>query len=124
MRSLIVLVLLSLLAGCRTVVHVPVETVRRDTVWQARETRDSIYLRDSVRMDTAGDTVWVTRDRYHYRDRLRTDTLYRSRTDTISVPVPVEARLTRWQRVRQEVGGLAIGGLLLACIVLLVRKKP
>ena len=115
------------LASCRTVGHIPVETVRHDTVWRAKEARDSIYLRDSVRVEVAGDTVWVTRDRYLYRDRIRTDTVYRSRTDTLSIAMPVEARPTRWQRVKQEVGGFAMGGVVLAVLLaagwLLLRTR-
>lgn len=119
---LVPLVLLPALPGCRTVKHIPVETVRHDTLWRAKEVRDSIYLRDSVRVEVAGDTVWVTRDRYLYRDRIRTDTVYRSRRDTLSVPVSVEARLTRWQRVKQEVGGFAIGGILLMALAMVGRN--
>ena len=53
-------ILISLLAGCKSVQYVPVETVRTDSVYVDRYQHDSIYLRDSVYVNrwTAGDTVY------------------------------------------------------------------
>lgn len=41
-------IMLSLLAGCKSVQYVPVETVRTDSVYVDRYLRDSIYQQDSV----------------------------------------------------------------------------
>lgn len=100
-----VLLVLSLI-GCRTrIQYVPVESVR--TEYKDRLQRDSIYFRDSIIMREKGDTVFIDRWRYLYKDRLVTDTLLVS--DTIRVPYPVEKELTRWQQTKMDVGGWAIG---------------
>lgn len=42
------------------------------------------------------------------------------KTDTVSVPVPVERELTRWQQTKMEIGGIAIGGSLVLLALLAV----
>ena len=117
---LAMLVLLAIaVTSCRSVRYVPVETVKHDSVYVGKVVRDSIHVKDSVLVIVKGDTVTEFRYKYIYRDKAKTDTAYVSRTDTIRVPYPVEAKLTKWQRFKMEAGGVAIGGffLLLAAIV-------
>lgn len=64
-------------------------------------------------------------DRY----KASNDSLRAIRRDSISVPVPVEKQLTRWQQFKMSVGGWAIGTLstvvltiVAYIIVWLVRK--
>ena len=121
---LFVLAVLSL-AACKQVQYVPVETVRLDSIYLTQTLRDSIVRYDSVYVRDKGDTVWLEKYKYLYRDRWRVDTLVSVRTDTVSVPYPVERKLTRWERVKLEAGGYAIvvGALaVLAVIVWLVMK--
>ena len=116
---------LLMLAGCRSVRYVPVETVRSDTVYRDRVERDSVVRYDSVYVRDKGDTVWLERYKYVYRDKWRTDTLYVGRSDTVRVPYPVERELSRWERVKMDAGGVAIGALVLALavtIAYIVRK--
>ena len=100
------------LSGCSRTVYVPVETVRADTVYLSRGRADSVYLLDSVAvtMDLRRDTVVRTEYRYrtHWRERVMTDTVYATRTDSVAVPYPVERKLTRWEQVRMDFGGAAI----------------
>lgn len=94
--------------GCGTrIQYVPVESVK--TEYKDRLQRDSIYFRDSIFMREKGDTVFLDRWRYIYKDRLITDTLIVS--DTIRVPYPVEKELTQWQQTKMDVGGWAMGAL-------------
>lgn len=113
---LFVLAVLSMMA-CKQVQYVPVETVRLDSIYLTQTQRDSILRYDSVYVADKGDTVWLEKYKYVYRDRWRTDTLVSVRTDTVSVPVPVERELTRWERVKIEAGGYAI---VAGCAVVLV----
>ena len=106
-----------LLAGCRSVKYVPVETVRVDTTYINKVQKDSIYQRDSIYIMERGDTVTVYRDRYLYRDKMVRDTVYVNRTDSVQVPYPVERPLSRWQQVKLDVGGLAIGGIAVGVLV-------
>lgn len=90
------------LSGCSRTVYVPVETARTDTAWRSSARADSTYLMDSVviTLDSRRDTVVRTEYRYrtHWRERVRTDTVYRARTDSVRVEVPVERELTAWQK--------------------------
>jgi hypothetical protein len=79
--------------GCKTKEYIPVVEHHTDTLRVVQHHRDSIYLHDStfVREFVQGDTVRIVTERWHtrFRDRLKTDTIYRSRTDSVPVPYPV-----------------------------------
>lgn len=117
--------LLFVIYSCRTVKYVPVETVKVDTTYINKLQRDSIYMLDSVYVKEKGDTVLIEKYKYLYRDKLVRDTLYMAKTDSIQVPYPVEKELTRWQQMKQELGGWALGIILvvtLAIVILLIYK--
>jgi hypothetical protein len=124
---LLALFVVTLFGSCTTVKTVEVERVRTDTVWQKQTLRDSIYLEqhDSIVLQTNGDTVTV--DRWHWRDRWRdrvkTDTIYKSKTDTVTEIRVTETRgttLTWWQNVRMWIGTAA----LVLLVLLVVVKGP
>lgn len=121
MRKILFILPLLFICSCRSVEYLPVETVRTDTVYMNKVQRDSIHIRDSIYVRTSGDTVW--RDRYHteLRDRLVRDTIYINSTDTIREPYPVEKKLSRWQRVKMDAGGVALGVLAVIIIGTIVR---
>lgn len=80
--------LITLLCGCRTKYVAAPErhteyAVRTDTVYISR--KDSVRVLDSVMVERwrQGDTVYISRDRWRYRDRILADTLLRTRTDTM-----------------------------------------
>jgi hypothetical protein len=127
--GIVILLLLSLLfGGCTATKYVPVETVLTDTVYKVRVERDSVFKHDSIYVKEwkKGDTIYRDRDRWHiqYVERVKTDTLYQSKVDSIAVPYPVEKELTWWQEKKIEFGELAMlimAGLL--CFVLIRYKK-
>lgn len=102
--------------SCRTK-YVPVETVKIDTIYINKLQRDSIYMYDSVFVKDKGDTVFVEKYKYLYRDKLVRDTLYINRTDSVQVPYPVEKELTRWQKLCVNVGGWAIVIVIITIII-------
>lgn len=114
-------ILLSSLAGCKSVQYVPVETVRTDSLYIDRFQHDSIYQRDSVFVNrwTAGDTVYQDKVvwKYVYRDKVKYDTVSVLRSDTVRVPYPVERRLTKWEQVRLNVGGWVIALVVITILV-------
>lgn len=114
-------IILSLLAGCKSVQYVPVETVRSDSIYVDRYQRDSIYQRDSVFVNRwiAGDTVYQDKVvwKYVYRDKIKYDTVAILRSDTLRVPYPVESRLSTWEKIRLKVGGWAIGCMVITIII-------
>lgn len=117
---LICLFLSALFSGCRSIQYVPVETVRTDTLYQKVVQRDSIHIHDSVTIREKGDTVMIEHWRTQWRDRLLRDTIYRSRTDSVQVPYPVEKQLTKWQQVCIDYGKLTMGATVLLVIFLIV----
>lgn len=79
--ALVVLASLTACSSARVVErHTTTDTLRivqRDTLWQLRTLRDSVFLKENIY--TRGDTVF--RDRFHYRDRAVRDTLWKFKTD-------------------------------------------
>ena len=106
---IIILLMSAICIGCRTIEYFPVETVRTDTVYVNSVSVDSVLVRDSVYIHEKGDTVTEYRYQYVYRYKDRVDTLYLSKVDTVGVPYPVERELTKWQSVKVDYGGWAIG---------------
>lgn len=111
--GLTALVFLALLCGgCTRKVYVPVESVRteyKDRV-QLQTRFDSVFQRDSVAVLIKGDTVKIERwrDRIKYRDREVHDTIISIKTDSVSVPYPVEKELSKWEKTKMDAGGFAI----------------
>ena len=105
--------------SCRSIEYVPVETVRTDTLYQKVVQRDSIHIHDSVTIREKGDTVMIEHWRTQWRDRLQRDTVYRSRTDSIQVPYPVEKKLTRWEQVCIDYGKLTMGATVLLAVIII-----
>lgn len=92
---------LLILCSCSKKIYVPVESVRIDTLVKSAVRVDSVRLTDSVYVveKMQGDTFYITKTKTQWRDRLqlRIDTVYRSKTDTITKVVEVQAKR---QRVR------------------------
>lgn len=116
-------ILLSSLAGCKSVQYVPFETVRTDSVYVDRYLRDSIYQRDSVFINrwTAGDTVYQDKVvwKYVYRDKVKYDTVAILRSDTVRIPFPVDRELSKWEQIRLDVGGWAIGVVIITILIVI-----
>ena len=90
---------LLILCSCSKKIYVPVESVRIDTFVKSAVRVDSVRLTDSVYVveKMQGDTFYITKTKTQWRDRvqLRTDTVYRSKSDTITKVVEVQAKRQR-----------------------------
>lgn len=108
------------LSSCRTQ-YIPVETVRTEYKTRDSVRCDSIYKHDSIFYLIKGDTVYkyVKQVEYKYLFINRTDTILK--TDSIQVPYPVEKRLTRWQTLKMELGGWALGVIIVFALVIVGR---
>lgn len=119
------------LTGCTSVKYVPVGSVTHDSIYISRLQRDSIHVHDSIYMEvkTKADTVYQTKyvQKVVYRDALRTDTLLVERVDTIRIPVPVERKLSRWERIKLDCEGIFVGVIaiyaLLGAMIWIIRRK-
>ena len=122
----LIAVLAVMCLGCKSVQYVPVETVRTDTCYVNKIRTDSVYVRDSVVVERGGDTIKVTAWRWRERYVVQRDTIYRSKKDSIAVPYPVERKLSRWEKTKQDIGGIAIGAFIAvvsAVVIWLAAKK-
>ena len=126
------LLLVTLLCSCTTTktvtkeVPVTVEKVTRDTLLQTRWRIDTVLERDSIVVTQQGTDRWRTK----YVLRVRTDTIFKSRVDTVPKVVTVEKETTRevprplkwWQMGLQWLGGLSLAGGIL-CIMLCLKGR-
>ena len=126
MKRLIYILFVFLMSGiwlssCRSVQYVPVESVRIEYKTRDSIRYDSIYQRDSIYTLVKGDTVYQYRYKYLYKYQYlnRTDTMIK--IDSVQVPYPVEKQLTRWQQMKIELGGWAVGVIVILSIVLIVK---
>lgn len=124
MKNLLYIILLMLaicLTSCRNIKYVPVETVKTEYKTRDSIRFDSIYEHDSIFLFVKGDTVYKEKYRYKYRYLTinKTDTVML--TDSVQIPYPVEKQLTRWQRMKIELGGWAVGVIVILSIVLMLK---
>lgn len=115
------------MGGCsKRVVYVPQtsEVSKADTVRQIAVRVDSVWLRDSVYVERAsgvtGDTIRIEHYRDRVQERLRVDTVYKARVDSVAVrePYPVEVvkevnKVKGWQWALMAVGIVALMSVLL-----------
>lgn len=117
---LLLTILAFLLCSCKTR-YIPVETVRIDTTYISKIQYDSAHTNDSVFIFVKGDTVVKYKYKYIYKFKEIHDTLWRERVDTIHVPYPVEAQLTKWQKIKMDLSSIAVN--ILAVLVLIAVCK-
>lgn len=117
----VMLLFLLLLCGCRTE-YVPVESVRYDSVMIERLMRDSVFVRDSVYLREKGDTVYVEKDRYVYMYRSVVDTFFAEKIREVEVPVPVERKLSWWERVKLEYAEWVIAVIVAVALTYALRQ--
>ena len=118
---LILLLIMYFFCECRTE-YVPLEVVKRDSVFIASLDRDSIFVRDSVFVREKGDTVYKYKDKYVYVYKTLVDTFTVYRDREVEVPVPVERKLSWWERMKMEYAGWIIGVLMGIVLLLMLRQ--
>lgn len=108
---------------------------RLDSLFRVMMQRDSVYQRDSIYIREKGDTVtkYVERTKYRivtrtdtvYRDRLRIDTLYINRTDSVTVekPVYIEKQMKWYDKGFIWVGRLCCLAAILWALFLYLKRK-
>lgn len=116
----VVLVVVFAFASCTTTKFVEVEKVVKDTTYITKQQRDSVWLHDSVFVALTGDTVRIEKWHTKFVERLRTDTVYRQRVDSVPVPyaveVEVEKKLSWLERLMMFLGSVTSGALLVLVV--------
>ena len=118
---LILLLIMYFFCECRTE-YVPIESVRYDSVMIEKLMRDSVFVRDSVYLQEKGDTIYKYKDRFVYVYKNRVDTFFAEKIREIEVPVPVERKLSWWERVKLKYAEWVIGALVAIALVYALRQ--
>lgn len=145
MKQLLIVIMLSVLAGCASTRYASMTRINKDStynyaqqldslyraIWQ----RDSVYKRDSIYIYEKGDTVtkyvektlykWRTHTDTVYRDRWRADTLYIERIDSIMVekPIYIEKQIKWYNQGFVWFGKLCCIALILWVLFLYLKRK-
>lgn len=120
-RIITLIFLATILYSCKSIQYVPVETIKRDTTYISQIKIDSVYHRDSIYVEHKGDTVYLSKYKYLYKYIEKHDTLWQEKVDTIQVAYPVEAQLTKWQKIKINMGEYLITAIALVIIWLCVK---
>ena len=106
MKKLILFLIVFAVFGCTKTVYIPVTSTITEIEYRDRLQRDSIYFSDSVLIEQKGDTVFNTRIKYRYINKLVRDTV--NRFDSVYIEKPIEVikyenRLNGWQKLRLNI---------------------
>ena len=119
-------IVIIILPSCRSIQYVPVESNHTDSTYRNKTKRDSIYIQDCIYVEAKGDTIFKIKYQYRYVYKHLTDTMYIERVDSINVPYPVEKELSAWEKLKLDIGGIAIGGIAVGVffvILWIIKKK-
>ena len=107
----VVLMAIILLSSCSPkVIYVPEYHTEYITKTDSVVKIDSVHVKDSVIIKQAGDTIEIDRWHTKYKDRWRERVVIDSiiKVDSVSVPYPVEKKLSKWQQAKVDWGGWAM----------------
>lgn len=91
------------LSACKTQ-YVPYDVWHYDTLYRSLYCTDTLIERDTLREKTIGDTVYLEKIKYVYSGKSKVDTIYQSKTDTITNTVEVEKKLTKSEVFYMTIG--------------------
>ena len=114
------------LLGCKPYKVAQRDTVVRDSLYITQRMIDRVLIRDSVYERHVHDTVYKYKERETVRYLAMRDTLYVERMDSVSVPYPVERKLTKWEAVRMRMGDILLVSVnigLIYVVIWLIRRR-
>ena len=113
------------LGGCSPRIYERVIT-QRDTTYIVKRDSVRFYDRDSIFIREKGDTIYQYMEKWRWRDRVRVDTIYRARVDSVFVDrikeVEVSKPLSWWENAKIRAFWYLFGAVLL--LLLYVFRKP
>ena len=126
-RIIIIAIAALCLSACKSIKYVPVKTIKVDTTYISQIKIDSVYHRDSIYVEHKGDTVYLSKYKYLYKYIEKHDTLWREKTDTIQIAYPVKAQLSKWQKIKMQLGntfiGICIVAFIICCVLFIIKRK-
>ena len=140
LSGIVLLVLFSLiLFGCKSVQYVPVEKVKTeykiktdtitkiDSIFSEKETiireADSFLITKlGLKLRANERAILILQKELEKKiskeSESKTDTIIK--VDSVQVPYPVEKNLTKWEKVKMDMGGVAIGLLVVLGLIIIV----
>ena len=122
--GMVILLLLAMLTSCKTR-YVTVPEYHKEYI-HSTDTflrSDTLFRLDSGVIRQQGDTTVIEKMRWQNRFvnvyKVKTDTIMKS--DSIRVPYPVERKLSKWQQLRLDFVGWAMGMLALGIVFFFIR---
>ena len=114
------------LLGCKPYKVAQRDTVIRDSLYITQRMIDRVLIRDSVYERHVHDTVYKYKERETVRYLAMRDTLYVERRDSVSVPYPVERKLTKWEATRIRMGDIllvSVNIVLIYVVIWMIRRR-
>ena len=114
------------LLGCKPYKVAQRDTVVRDSLYITQRMIDRVLIRDSVYERHVHDTVYKYKERETVRYLAMRDTLYVERRDSVSVPYPVERKLTKWEAARMRMGDIllvSVNIVLIYEVIWMIRRR-
>ena len=99
-----VAVLALLMCSCKSIEYVPVveKEVHHDSIYFTQIQKDSVWMHDSIRIESKGDTVRIEKWHTKYIEKQVHDTTYVAKVDSVPVPyevkVEVPAKISKTQK--------------------------
>lgn len=109
-----------LMCSCKSVEYVPViqHETHHDSIYFTKVQKDSVWLHDSILVKDKGDTVLIEKWHTKYIEKLRIDTTYIAKVDSIPVPYEVtkyvEKKLSKTQKVLMMIGIITLMAVIVA----------
>lgn len=87
-RTTLIIIIALMLCSCRSTRYIPVEIIKTDTLYIAKLKVDSVYHRDSVHVETKGDSVTIYKEKYIAKIEQLHDTIKVYSVDTVRIVIP------------------------------------
>lgn len=101
------------------------EATVKDSLMISHRFIDKTVYRDSIFERLRNDTLYIYKERSVDHYIFTGDTVYINRTDSVSVPVPVERKLTKWEQFRMDWGGrFMVVSIISVCIIVFMLFRP
>ena len=127
MSRLLIAILAGLsLLGCKPYRVAQQETVIKDSLYIVQRMIDRVLIRDSVYERHVHDTVYKYKERETVRYLSLRDTMYIEKRDSVSVPYPVERKLTKWEAARMRMGDIllvSVNIVLIYVVIWMIRRR-
>ncbi len=120
----IILIFLFILGACTTTKYVPVVNTKYDSIYISQMRVDTIKEKDSIFVESKGDTVREVHYKYKYITRNQIDTIYSMNNDTIREQVFVEKPLSRWQQTKLWLADGILSAIVILLLFYLFGRKP